>query len=113
MLLLYGDEGQWFSKSEAEIAQAIEPYFAYTRMLREKGKLIDGYELNQSNSARCVTLVGAGKVWDGPFAETKEQLGGYYLLEVADMAEAIDLAKLCPQAKDGVIEVRPVIEHTV
>ncbi len=111
MLLLHGDEAAWTSKSPEEIEVAIQPYFAYTQMLIEKGHMVVGHELTPSTSARMLTKKGGERIWDGPFTDTKEQLGGYYVLEVADMEEALRLAALCPQAEDGVVEVRPVIEH--
>jgi hypothetical protein len=111
MLLLYGDEAAWAAKTPEELQRDIQPYFAYTQMLRDNGHLLMGHELTPGARAQKVTLKGGERVWDGPYADTKEQLGGYYVLEVKDMAQAMALAKLCPQAKDGIVEVRPIIEH--
>ncbi|MFZ4120110.1 MAG: YciI family protein [Caulobacterales bacterium] len=111
MLLLYGDEAAWAAKTPEEVAASIEPYFAYTKMLREGGYLVSGDELAPGATAKTVRLKGGVSVLDGPYADTKEQLGGYYVLKVADMDEAVRLAKLCPQANDGIVEIRPVILH--
>jgi hypothetical protein len=111
MLLLYGNEADWAAKSPEEMQASIEPFFAYTKMLRDKGHMVMGHELTPGTAAQKVTLKGGERVWDGPYADTKEQLGGYYVLEVKDMAEAMHLAKQCPQALDGIVEVRPIIEH--
>ena len=111
MLLLYSDGAAWAAQTPAEMERAMGAYFAYTNALREAGKLVMGHELAPAETAKTLTTQGAGGVSDGPFAETKEQLGGYYLIEVDTMDEALDWARRCPGAAHGHVEVRPVLEH--
>lgn len=111
MLLLYSDEAAWAAQTPAEMEREMGAYFAYTNTLREAGKLVMGHELAPAASAKTLTLQGGGGVCDGPFAETKERLGGYYLIEVDSLEEALDWARRCPGAAHGHVEVRPVIEH--
>jgi hypothetical protein len=86
-------------------------YGAYTQMVKDRGAWLGGEALEPTTSATTVR-VRDGKVQttDGPFAETKEQLGGYYLLNCADLDAAIDLASKIPGARFGAIEVRPILE---
>lgn len=101
VLFLYGDESD-------RSGQADEHY-AFIELLKSRGAYVDGEELN--GPRRAVTLrKGSGEVLrtDGPFAETAEHLGGFYLIEAHDLDEAIELARECP---GPIIEVRPVVEH--
>lgn len=107
MLLIYGDESQREQMSEAERAAEMPKWMDYTMDLQTSGALIAGDALHTTASA---TTVRAQLVTDGPFAETKEALGGYYLIEAAGLDEAIEWAKRCPGAAGGSIEVRPVME---
>jgi hypothetical protein len=93
--------------SEADRQAVNEEWFAYTMWLREKGWMRAGEALDLSRTAKTVRASG---VTDGPFAETKEALGGFYLVEAADLDEALRLAAACPGAKFGSIEVRPVVD---
>ena len=97
--------------SEAEGRQMMAEYGAYTQMLQDRGAFLGGEALESSGAATTVR-VRDGKVstTDGPFAETKEQLGGYYLLNCRDLDEAIQLAAQIPGARWGAIEVRPIME---
>jgi hypothetical protein len=90
----------------------MEDYMAFTRGLRASGHYLGGNDLEPVKAATTVR-VRNGKIstTDGPFAETKEQLGGYYLIEARDLNEAIQIAGRIPSAKLGCIEVRPVREH--
>jgi hypothetical protein len=82
---------------------------SYVDELRDKGKLIDARPLRSASEALTVRVRnGAASVIDGPFAETKEQLGGFFLLDVSDMDEARELASRWPSARFGTIEVRPI-----
>jgi hypothetical protein len=84
---------------------------AYVESLRTSGRLIDTRPLQSATAAATVRVrSGAVSITDGPFAETKEQLGGYFLIEAPDMQEALDIAARWPSARFGVIEVRPVDE---
>lgn len=107
MLLLHGDESAWANMPEDAQKQAIESYMAYNAELAASGVLRGGAELQPSHTA--TTLKGDGgkvTVHDGPFAETREQMGGFYILEVASLEEAMDWAKRCPAIYGGAIEIR-------
>jgi hypothetical protein len=99
--------------SESDGRKMMEEYGAYTEMVKNSGAFLGGEALEPTSSATTVR-VRDGKVstTDGPFAETKEQLGGYYLLNCKDLDEAIDLAGKIPGARWGAIEVRPILEFS-
>lgn len=109
MLLIYSDETAWAAKPKQEMGAVYGAYMAYTAALKEAGAFIAGDPLQPSATAH-VLRPGAGglQVLDGPYAETKEQLAGYYLIEVPDMEAAMVWAARCPGATHGVLEVRPV-----
>ncbi len=111
MLLIYSQEGQWANAGEAEQEAEMAKWYRYTEELRNAGVSTAGDALQPTATATCVRDNGdAPMVTDGPFAETKEQLGGYYLLDVADLDEAIKWAHKCPGAAKGTIELRPIQE---
>jgi hypothetical protein len=111
LALIYGDESVWETFSEDQRNAAYEAYFAFSREAREAGVILDGDELDSTSSATTVRIRdGQTLVTDGPYAEVKEGLGGYYLLEVASMDEALDWAAKIPGASHGAVEVRPVHE---
>lgn len=109
LLMLYAEEGGWNRLSPAEQQAGLAAYTAYTEALSKAGALVGSNRLQDSNTATTVRLVG-GKpdVQDGPYAEAREQIGGYYLIEAADLDAALAWAARCPGASHGVIEVRPV-----
>ncbi|PWS37924.1 hypothetical protein DFH01_00995 [Falsiroseomonas bella] len=110
MLLIYSDEKAWAARSQEEKGAIYGAYMAYTAALKEAGALISGDPLQPSMTAHTVRVAaGAPQVLDGPYAETKEQLAGYYLIEVEDMQAALRWAARCPGATHGVMEVRPVM----
>ncbi len=111
LCLIYGDEMQWEKMPKAEAEKAHGEYFAFTDAIRKSGQYIGGNPLQPTRTATTVR-VRNGKVstTDGPFAETKEQLGGYYLIEAKDLNEAIAVASRIPGARYGSIEVRPIQE---
>jgi hypothetical protein len=110
LLMIYGDEAAWAAMPAEAKGQAFAAYGAYSTALREAGASLGGNPLQPTATAHSIRVRdGVPQVLDGPYAETKEQLGGYYLLEVADMAEAIRWAARCPGAAHGVIEVRPIM----
>jgi hypothetical protein len=110
MLLIYGDESSQGQGSEAEQQAEMAKWFAYTEEMRSAGVFQAGDALQPTGTATTVRDNGGEPlVSDGPFAETKEQLGGYYLLEVADLDEAIKWAHKCPGSRYGSIELRPVV----
>ena len=110
MMLIYGTE-ETIMPSEAEQAANMAAYTAFAEEAQARQALLSGEALYPVSSATTVRL-REGKVLttDGPFAETKEQLGGYYLLKCKDLDEAITLAARIPAATDGSIEIRPVME---
>ena len=108
LLMLHAEEGQWEQMSAEGQAQGLAAYGAFTQSLKDSGRLVASGRLALSNTAQTVLTKG-GKivVMDGPFAETKEQVAGFYLIEAEDAATAAEWAARCPAAGHGVIEVRP------
>jgi len=95
-----------------ERAATTAAYNAYTEMLRETGAFLAGEALQPVTAATTVRIRdGQTMTTDGPFAETKEALGGFYMVEAADLDQALELAAGCPAAKYGSIEVRPIWEY--
>jgi hypothetical protein len=112
LCLIYDEEKKLQSMTKSEMDGLMQEYFTFTDEIQKSGNLLGGNDLQPVQNATTVR-VRNGKVstTDGPFAETKEQLGGYYLIEAADLNEAIQIAARIPSAKLGSIEVRPVQEH--
>jgi hypothetical protein len=112
LLMIYAAETGWGDAPQEEIDAHMAEWFRYTDELAAAGKLIAGDALQPS--ATATTVRGAHRrttVVDGPFAETKEVLGGYYLVDVADLDEAIEWAQRMPVfAYDGGVEIRPIME---
>ena len=109
--LIYGDETQYAHATPEDGARMMQAYGEYTEAVRASGVFEAGEGLQGTNTATTVRVHnGELSTTDGPFAETKEQLGGYYLLECKDLDEAIDLAGKIPGARFGAIEVRPIME---
>lgn len=110
MLLIYSDEKVWAAKPQEEMGALYGAYMAYTAALKEAGAFIAGDPLHPSAAAHTIRpgAGGAPQVLDGPYAETKEQLAGYYLIEVEDMTAALRWAARCPGATHGIMEVRQV-----
>jgi hypothetical protein len=110
-LLICHDEKGWDLLSEAERQQAMAGHRAFREETRSTGHFIDGSRLQPASAATTVR-VRSGKrlITDGPFAETREQLAGYFLVEARDLDEAINLAARLPGAHTGTIEVRPLVE---
>jgi hypothetical protein len=112
MLLLWGDEGQWADMSEEEAAAEMERWNDYSNQLIAAGAMVSGEGLQASATSKTLRVEnGEQVVTDGPFAETKEQLGGFYVIECASMDEALDWAAKVPSAEQGSTEVRPVIAY--
>ena len=113
MLLIYGDQKARVALPAAAIGEAVAAYEAYTRALQGSGALVAANRLADTDSASTVRLRdGKRQVLDGPYAETKEQLGGYYLIEAKDLDAALDWAARCPGAAHGAVEVRPLWQMT-
>jgi hypothetical protein len=108
MLLLHDDEAAWTGLSEDRQMAIVGEHMAYSDELQTAGAFVSGAALDPSATAKIVT--GSG-IQDGPYADTKEQLGGFYLIEAASMAEAVEWAGKCPAAKTGKVEVRPVPDY--
>jgi hypothetical protein len=110
MLLIHDVEGDWGRRSEDERNAVMQEYFDFTNDLRESGAYVTGTQLQPTATATTVQVVdGETLTTDGPFAETKEQLGGYYLIDVETPDEAIEWAAKIPSARGGKIEVRPLV----
>lgn len=109
MILIYEAESAYASAAPEVWQQAMEAHGRFAGQVGEKGgKILSGDALQPSSTA---TAIRGDVVTDGPFAETKEALGGYYLIEARDLDHALDIAKLCP-APYGGVEVRPVMDTT-
>ena len=109
LLLLYSNESQWLKLSQAEHEQTVAAYYAYTEALSKAGVLKGRNRLQPTSAATTVRVVdGKSQVLDGPYADSKEQLGGYYLIDVPDLDAALAWAARCPAASHGIVEVRPV-----
>ncbi len=110
MLLIHDDEKLWQSLSETELGALYQAYGAVTQEMRDRGAFIAGDQLQPTTAATTVReRDGERLITDGPFAETKEQLGGYYLIEAESLDEAIEWAAKLPSARYGSIEVRPIV----
>jgi hypothetical protein len=111
LLTLYSNESGWDNLSDAEKQQGYAAYMAYTEALKAAGAYLGSNRLRPVATASTVrTSNGKPQVLDGPYADTKEQLGGYYLIEAPDLDAALAWAARCPGAGHGVVEVRPVWE---
>ena len=111
MFLIYHDEKTLDTLPDGEMQRLVDAALGYTDELRQSGHFIVSNALQRGRTARTIRVRG-GKVTttDGPFAETKEQLGGFFLIEAKDIDEACEVASRFPPARIGTIEVRPVQE---
>ncbi len=111
ILLIYGNEAFEADRSQAEREAEMAEYFSFTQILHESGAELGGEALVPTSSATTVR-VRDGKLLttDGPFAETKEQLGGFYLVQCENLDQAIEWAAKIPGARHGSIEIRPIME---
>jgi hypothetical protein len=112
LLLLYGDESRWANASPEDIQGEMAAYQAFGNEVSAAGAYIAGEALEATNAATTVRIRdGETTLTDGPFAETREQLGGFYLLECRDRDDAVKWASKIPQVYNGSIEIRPVIDY--
>jgi hypothetical protein len=112
LFLIYGDEAVYANITEAAMHEVLSEYMAYSADLKQRGVYIAGEALQPVSTAKSVRVRNGKSVHtDGPFAETKEQLGGFYLVDVKDEAEAIALAAKIPDARTGSIEIRPIMDY--
>ncbi len=113
LLLIYHSEAEGAKMSPADQSAMYGEYFKFTQEIRDSGNYLGGNPLKPTNTATTVRVRNAKRVvTDGPFAETKEQLGGYYLIEANDLDQAISIAARIPGARFGSIEVRPILPTT-
>ena len=112
MLLIIGDESRFADMSEEEMGAQLQRWSDYSKELVDAGAFVAGDGLQTSSSATVLRVQdGERLLTDGPFAETKEQIGGYYTIECKDLDEAIDWAAKLPSADGGVTEIRPVMDY--
>jgi len=111
LCLIYDEEKKWAAMSKEEGDAVMGEYFAFTEGVKKSGHYVGGEALQPVSTATSVRVRG-GKMstTDGPFAETKEQLGGYYLINAKDLNDALQIASKIPGAKTGTVEVRPIQE---
>ena len=112
MLLIYGDEAAWGKRSEQENGAIFQQYVDFTEGIRRSGAFLASDPLQPTGAATTVRgKNGKAVSTDGPFAETKEQLGGYYIVEAANLDEALSIASRVPAVQaGGAVEVRPIRE---
>ena len=112
LLTIYGDESGWNDITPEQSQQIMAAYGAFGQEAQAAGVLLGGEGLQPTSTATTVRVRdGEALTTDGPFAETREQLGGYYLLDCKDLDEAIGWAAKIPGAQDGCVEVRPVMDY--
>jgi len=110
MLMLYVDESGWPQLSKAEQEEGMAAYRAYTEALKQAGVYKSGSQLAPSAAAKTIRLAQQKQqVLDGPYADAKEQVGGYYLIETPDLETAMAWAARCPTVGHGVVEVRQLV----
>jgi hypothetical protein len=111
LLLIYANEAAMLSASKEASAQTLAAYGAYTEAIKKAGVLVGSNRLRPTSSATTVRVNdGRTQVLDGPYADTKEQLAGYYMIDVPDLDAALSWAARCPGASHGRVEVRPIWE---
>ncbi len=111
IVLLHVDETGWTRLTKAQQEQ-LAAYMAYSEALTKAGVLLGTNRLQPSSAAATVRITdGKTQVLDGPYADTKEQLGGIYIIDVPDLDAALSWAARCPAAGHGVVEVRPLMSH--
>ena len=113
MLLIYETERNWQAMPTAESKAIHDEYMTLARDLKTAGKFLGGDALQSVHTATTVRIRdGKLTTTDGPFAETRDQLGGFYLVEAKDLDEATQFAQRIPAARNGAVEIRPVMETT-
>ncbi len=111
LMLIYGDEAEFAKSTPEEMGACFAAYGAFEGEIAPTGKKLAGEALQPTATATSVRVRnGDRSVTDGPFAETKEQLGGFYLLDCDNLDEAIEWASKIPGASDGTVEVRPILD---
>ena len=111
MLLIYSPESYWQSISEQERGKIYQEYLDFTDSIRKSGHWLAGDPLEATAAATTVRVRnGKAMATDGPFAETREQLGGYYIIQAKNLDEATAIAERVPSSRIGSIEVRPILD---
>lgn len=111
LCLIYDDEAKWNAMSKEENEAMMGEYMRFTSDVRQSGHFLAGEALQPVGTATSVRVRnGRVSTTDGPFAETREQLGGFYLIEARDLNEALGIAQRIPSARLGTVEVRPVVQ---
>jgi hypothetical protein len=112
ILLIYSSQKMWDGKTPDEINQVMGEYNAFTESIVKSGNFKAGEELQPTTAATTVRVRnGKTQVTDGPFAETREQLGGFYLIEADNLDQATQIASRIPSAREGCVEVRPIMRR--
>jgi hypothetical protein len=112
LLTIYGDEAIWTEASPEDVQKMLAAYGALGQAMQEAGVLLGGEGLQPASTATTVKVRDGERITtDGPFAETREQLGGYYLIDCKDLDAAIGWAARIPDATQGTVEVRPVMNY--
>lgn len=109
-ILIYEDQARYATMSPEAWGALVDAHSTFTKQVFELGGSLAGGEA-LAPTTTATTIKGAGTVTDGPFVETKEALGGFYVVEARDLDHAVEIAKLCP-APFGGVEVRPVVDPT-
>ena len=110
ILLIYSSDEAWAGQTPAQMQDVMGRYRTFTESVRASGQMVGGDKLEPASTATTVRVRnGKTLTTDGPFAETKEQLGGFYLIEAKDLDEAVKIAAKIPSSRVGSIEVRPVM----
>ncbi|HYO81726.1 MAG TPA: YciI family protein [Bryobacteraceae bacterium] len=113
LALVYGNESADLSRPKEEQEKEMQAYFSFTEEIGKAGIMVAGEALHPTSTATTVRIRdGKLTTTDGPFAETREQLGGYYVLECSNLDEAIQWASKIPHAGYGSIEVRPIVDFS-
>ena len=111
LCLIYDEEAKLEAMPKSDADAFMGEYFAFTQGIQESGQLVAGEALQPVQTATTVRIRnGRVSTTDGPFAETREQLGGFYLIEARDLNEALQVAARIPSARTGSVEVRPVVD---
>jgi hypothetical protein len=113
MLLIHQDENIYKSSSQANVTAMSSDYAAFNEAMKKAGVLLSGERLQFTDTAASVRVAdGRTEVLDGPYADTKEQFGGFDMIEAPDLDQAVAWAARCPAAQNGTVEVRPIWELT-
>ncbi len=111
LCLIYEDEKWWEKATEADMQKGMAEYNAFNESIKKSGNYVGGEALQPTKTATSVRVRnGKLSTTDGPYVETKEQLGGYYLIKAKDLNEAVQVASKIPGARNGTVEVRPIME---